>query len=385
MKSRMIYVVGHVTQGFGAVQALQNHLAREAMTFCVIEHPLFVERAWTTAAYHSTYRRYVKGREVAQRRGPCVLRPQALRYLKDVLYTVWCGFREPECIDLFIGINNLNALSGLCLKWLGRVRRVVFYTVDYARTARFATPALNAIYRWVDRLGVWGADEVWNVSDRIRHERQRIARDPRKLRLVPNTVDLAQIPDVAQAVRVPGRLIFVGGLMRESGLDEVIEALPAIQRQIPSVTLTIIGGGPSEAALRELVTAHGLQSMVCFLGYRPYGEALHEIAQACVGLSPYAPTAPEAPYLYYCDPSKVKAYLACGCPIVIYDLPEVARTVAQAGAGIVYRTRDALVAAIVALLRDERVLAQYRANALQLAAQFDQTRVFQRALASVAA
>jgi len=147
VKSRMIYVVGHVTQGFGAVQALQNHLAREAMTFCVIEHPLFVERAWTTAAYHSTYRRYVKGREVAQRRGPCVLRPQALRYLKDVLYTVWCGFREPECIDLFIGINNLNALSGLCLKWLGRVRRVVFYTVDYARTARFATPALNAIYR----------------------------------------------------------------------------------------------------------------------------------------------------------------------------------------------------------------------------------------------
>ncbi len=380
----MMYVVGHVTRGFGAVQALQAHMVRQGATFVAIEHPLFVDASWTTAAYASTYRRYILGRAVMNRRGPCLRYPQVLRYLKDVMYTVWCGVREPQRIEVFVGIDNLNAVSGVLLKWLGRVRRVVFYTVDYAKTARFRNPWLDAGYRWVDRFAVWGADEVWSVSERIHQERQRMTGNLRKLRLVPNTVDLGQVPDLTQIQRIPGRLVFMGGLMQESGLDELIEALPMIRREVPSASLTVIGGGPSEPALRRLTEARGLQDVVRFLGYRPYQEAVAEVAQACLGISPYSPTAPEAPYLYYCDPSKVKAYLACGCPVIIYDLPEIAQTIERAGAGATYRTRQELIRAVVTFLTDETALARARMKSLELAARFDQTQVFESALRSVA-
>ena len=380
----VIYVVGHVTRGFGAVQAIQQYLMARGATFCAIEHPLFVDPRWTSEGASSVYRRYDRGRKVSERSGRAFRRPQAIRYLKDLVYTVWCGLREPTRIELFIGIDNLNALSGLILKWLGRVRRVVFYTVDYATTARFSNPLLDVIYRRVDRISVLGADEVWSVSDRIRQERLRMTRDPRKLRLVPNTVDLSQIPNLATIQRIPGRLIFMGGLMQESGLDELIEALPEIRRAVPTATLVIIGGGPSESSLRHLVECCGLHDVVRFLGYRPYAEALQEVAQSCLGISPYSPTAPEAPYLYYCDPSKVKAYLACGCPVVIYGLPEITQVIMEAKAGVSYRTRAELVHAVTMLLGDEPMLAQYRANALRLAARYDQTRVLEHALEMVA-
>lgn len=381
----MIYVVGHVTRGFGAVQALQAHLMRRGAAFCAIEHPLFAEASSTTQAFASTYHRYARGAVVVTRRGPSLRRPPALRFLKDVAYTVWCGLREPGRIDLYIGIDNLNAFSGLVLRAVGKTRRVVFYTVDYAKTARFSNPVLDAFYRWVDRVSVWGADEVWNVSERIRQERVRVTSDPKKLRVVPNTVDLSQVPDLTQVARVQGRLIFIGGLVQESGLDQLIDALPAIRQRVPNVSLVVIGGGPSEPALRRLVERRGLQAVVQFLGYRPYEEALRHVAQASVGFSPYSPTAPEAPYLYFCDPSKVKAYLACGCPVIIYDLPEIAQVIAREEAGLVYRTREELIEAVVRVLTDDLLLARHRANAVRLAAQFDQTQVFQRVLDGVAA
>lgn len=381
----MIYIVGHVTRGFGAVQALQSHLLRQGVEFCAIEHPLFAEASSTTQAFFSTYRRYQGGAAVVDRRGPGLRRPAALRFAKDVFYTVWCGLREPRPIDVYIGIDNLNAFSGLVLRMLGKARRVVFYTVDYATTARFANPVLDACYRWVDRVGVWGADEVWNVSERIRQERLRVTADPQKLRVVPNTVDLSQVPNAAQIARIPGRLIFLGALVQESGLDRLIEALPRIRQRVPDVTVVVIGGGPSEPTLRQLVQRCGLQSVVQFLGYQPYGDALRQVAQASVGFAPYSPTAPEAPYLYFCDPSKVKAYLACGCPVIIYDLPEIAQMMVRAGAGIAYRTQEELVQATVTLLGNADLLAQYRARALEFSAQFDQAQVFQHALTPVAA
>ncbi len=381
----MIYVVGHVTRGFGAVQSLQSHLLRQGAEFCAIEHPLFAESASTTQEFASIYRRYAQGAVVVTRRGPSLRRPAALRFMKDVVYTVWRGMREPQRIDLYIGIDNLNAFSGLVLRRLGKVQRVVFYTVDYATAARFPNPWLDALYQWVDRVSVRGADEVWNVSERIRQERLRVTSDPKKLRVIPNTVDLAQLPDLTRIARVPGRLVFIGGLVQESGLDQLIEVLPSIRQRVPEVSLAVIGGGPSESTLRRLVEQRGLQTVVKFLGYLPYPEALRQAAQACVGYSPYSPTAPEAPYLYFCDPSKVKAYLACGCPVIIYDLPEVAQVIARAGAGMAYRTSEELVRAVVTLLGDEGALANARARALELSVQFDQARVFQRALDPVAA
>ena len=65
--------------------------------------------------------------------------------------------------DLFIGINNLNTLAALILKRIGRVKKVIYYTIDYFPT-RFENNILNSFYHLIDKVCVRFADETWNVS-----------------------------------------------------------------------------------------------------------------------------------------------------------------------------------------------------------------------------
>ena len=75
-------------------------------------------------------------------------------------------------MDLFVGIDNLNALAGIFLRKLGAVRRVAYYVIDYT-PRRFANPLLNRLYHWIDRTCVRHADVIWNLSSRMHKVRAR--------------------------------------------------------------------------------------------------------------------------------------------------------------------------------------------------------------------
>lgn len=65
--------------------------------------------------------------------------------------------------------------------------------------------------------------------------------------------------------------LLIGAVGRAVALKNqrlLIELLPAIAAQQPKVRLAIIGGGPLEAELRELVSAQGLTERVSILGQR---------------------------------------------------------------------------------------------------------------------
>jgi glycosyltransferase involved in cell wall biosynthesis len=62
------------------------------------------------------------------------------------------------------------------------------------------------------------------------------------------------------------RVVFVGRLHSEKGVDLLIEALALIDRAVPTV---VVGAGPMEPELRRLVHARGLKRSVAFAGWRP--------------------------------------------------------------------------------------------------------------------
>jgi phosphatidylinositol alpha-1,6-mannosyltransferase len=62
-------------------------------------------------------------------------------------------------------------------------------------------------------------------------------------------------------------LLTVGRLVEEKGHDEVLRLLPTIVQSTPDVVYLIVGKGPEEKRLRELVRQYGLTDNVVFTGF----------------------------------------------------------------------------------------------------------------------
>ena len=67
-------------------------------------------------------------------------------------------------------------------------------------------------------------------------------------------------------------LVCVGRLVHRKGQDKLISAMPLIKAAIPGAILLIIGSGPRESYLRQLVTKFNLVNDVIFLGRVSYDQ-----------------------------------------------------------------------------------------------------------------
>lgn len=120
--------------------------------------------------------------------------------------------------------------------------------------------------------------------------------------------------------RIAGQILFVGRLVEKKGVKYLIQALPLIRQRVPNAHLLIIGSGPDLGALVTLVSRLGLQDCVAFRGAMPQ-EALPKFyRRATVFVAPFVSAASgdrEGLGLV-----SIEA-LACGCPVVVGDVPVV--------------------------------------------------------------
>lgn len=83
------------------------------------------------------------------------------------------------------------------------------------------------------------------------------------IRVVSLGVDM--LPVAPERSREP-TILSVGRLVARKGFDRVIEALPALLHDFPSLRYEIVGGGPERAALEASATKLGVAARVTFLG-----------------------------------------------------------------------------------------------------------------------
>jgi glycosyltransferase involved in cell wall biosynthesis len=87
-------------------------------------------------------------------------------------------------------------------------------------------------------------------------------------------------------VRSEYDLLYVGRLEREKGVDVLLEALPAILSAIPSVRLTLVGGGSQDSVLHRQADLSRLGSAVRFLAQVPRAELSGHYARAAACILP---------------------------------------------------------------------------------------------------
>src|SRR3989344_5068933 len=112
--------------GHGPAPNLEKYLLKQKCDGLVyIAHPLlFIKESY---ALSSTFTKYTNGNIVEKKTAYHWKLPETFLYIKDFLYTSYWIFFLKEKADVFFGFDNLNALSGLCLKLLGRVDKVIYY------------------------------------------------------------------------------------------------------------------------------------------------------------------------------------------------------------------------------------------------------------------
>ena len=97
-------------------------------------------------------------------------------------------------------------------------------------------------------------------------------------RVVPNGVDLSLAPDEAHSV--PRAVISVGTLKARKCMDRTLEAFAQLAGDFPDATLTIVGMGEMEGALRARIAQLGLERRVTLTGGLPHEEVVARMAQS---------------------------------------------------------------------------------------------------------
>lgn len=145
--------------------------------------------------------------------------------------------------------------------------------------------ATYRLVRAVETAVCRGASRVVTICEGLRSDLLARGIAAEKMFVVPNAVDLSQF---SPAVRENGRfrqpgtrtLAFIGSFYHYEGLDLLIEACGLLAPSYPELRLLLVGGGPMENRLKDLVKRRGLSDRVIFTGRIPHEQVRDAYAAA---------------------------------------------------------------------------------------------------------
>lgn len=228
----------------------------------------------------------------------------------------------------------------------------------------------NDEQRYIGEVEWFLAYEAWRVICNSRYMRDEIESvfnlPPDKISIIPNGIRTAAFqvsapdPAVRQRFAAPGEKIifFIGRLVREKGVQILLEALPLIWDRFPDVRAVIAGRGSYAEELHRLALHLGVDRRVTFTGYIDEETRNQLYAHADIAVFPS---------LY--EPFGLVALeaMAAGTPVVVGDTGGFAETVAHGINGIRAAAGSAagLAEQICALFDDHELSRRLARRALQ--------------------
>lgn len=366
-------VVTHV-YATGPAFRLEEYLQNRVKNLIFIGHPFSYTK--DTRSFLKVYRngKLIKEIKFIEWKGP-----ELSFYFKDIFLTLWWVLRFSTKANYYIGVDNLNAFSGFILKLTGKVKHLVFYTIDYVPN-RFSNKLLNSIYHYLDRLAVRKSNKVWNLSSIMVIEREKRGVEA-KYRNKQIVVPIGTSPvKLTKINRDRYQIVHMGHLLEKQGIEKLIKVMKDVVLRVPEAHLLVVGGGPLEEKLKKDVIDLKLQKYVEFTGFvKEFSEVEKMLQASTIAVAPYLNS--KDTYTRYTDPGKPKDYLANGLPIVITKVPQIAYEIEKSKCGIAINDdKKELTEALVKLLTDDKMLYEFRENALKMAKKYTWDKIFDKAL-----
>jgi glycosyltransferase involved in cell wall biosynthesis len=318
---------------------------------------------------------------------PDIRGPIFLYFIKDFILTVYYVIKLKRKFNIFIGYDPFCALIGTILRTLGFIKIVVLYTVDWS-PLRFSNRFLNRIYHLLDRIAVKHSDFIWSLSEAIYSLRKKQGVKAYRNLLVPIGVPFELISNNPTKEENNHRIVYVGGLNKPKGAILIVEALPKIVKIIKDIELVIIGEGHEEKTMKEIIRKNNLEKHVKFFKRISFEELLTKISMCSVGLAPYDTShvnsvkyVVEQPDIRYANPGKVKEYLACGVPVILTRISNVADEIEKNNAGVIINYDvDELANAVIKLLHNPKLRQEMANNAREMGKKYNYSEIAVKAL-----
>lgn len=363
---------------YGAPHALRDYLLNKKIEELVfISHPLVEQRKSSVAVYKN-------GELISQKHITQNIHGM-LSFLFDSFLTTYWIIKQKEKINVLIAVDCLNAFSALFLKKLGKVDKVIFYSMDF-NPIRFNNRLFNSIFHKIEEVCVKNADEVWNVSPKIAEGREKflsISQKKYPQKVVSSGIWIKKVKQFPFSKVRKHQLLFLGHLLKKQGLQMVLDAIPTIVKTIPDFKFLILGGGEYKSSLMNKVKQLKIEKHVEFKGWITNREIIDTtLGESAAAIVVYVPEKEKLyNFSYYGDPIKLKEYLASGLPVILTDVSHNAKEIEERKCGIVveYKKED-IANAVVTILSDEEKLEEYRNNAINYAKEFDWNIIFSKVL-----
>jgi glycosyltransferase involved in cell wall biosynthesis len=235
----------------------------------------------------------------------------------------------------------------------------------------------GALARGLRRIVVRRSERITVVSRAMLEDLRQEAGDVSNVSVLPMGVDtqVRFVPPASPITR--NGLLFVGRLADKKGVNVLLDAMARL-KEMPDLSLHVIGNGPEEARLKQQAGSLGLDRIVDFVGPVPNRDLPLWYQRSSVLVFPSVVTP-------YGDQEglglvPVEA-LACGCAVVASDLEAVKDVIRDRETGLLSPAGDArqLAETLHVILWDQklrdRLAAQGRAWAVE---QFDWDHIAKR-------
>jgi glycosyltransferase involved in cell wall biosynthesis len=126
----------------------------------------------------------------------------------------------------------------------------------------------NVLFGFIEKVAINKADAVIAVSPAI----EKIALDKgvkkENIYVIPNGINLKSLDCVGPSLNLKSpSILFAGRLVKAKNVENLINAVMVLKKDVPKIHLYIAGNGPQLCKLKEHVSELNLQDNVTFLGY----------------------------------------------------------------------------------------------------------------------
>jgi colanic acid biosynthesis glycosyl transferase WcaI len=263
--------------------------------------------------------------------------------------------------DVIFGVTQPLSM-GVVLPLLARLKRaaVVLNIQDLhpdvpIELGMVRNPILIRALRALERFGYRAADRLTVISEGFREHCVQRGGNTERIHVIHNWIDLDEVRPGPRINRFRSDagcsagdfiVLYAGTVGLVSGAEILVEAAKAL-RNYPDIKFVVVGGGPLLEPLRQLAAAAGL-GLINFFPFQDRSRLGEVQAAADVSVVTLASGKGRTSV-----PSKLLGYMAAARPVIaaVDQDCETARTVSEAGCGVVTPPGDgmALAAAILRL------------------------------------
>lgn len=200
---------------------------------------------------------------------------------------------------------------------------------------------------WLKTFGMFiyaSADKIICLSEHDKEVLVNLKIDKSKIIVIPNWIDLTKFCQNSDRT-IENRVLSVGRLVEGKGMHFLIDSFKDVIKAVPSAKLIIIGSGPQENKLKQMVDDYSLNDVIEFKKDLREGQLIEEYQKCSLFVLPSFSEG---------FPLTVLEAMACGKPVIATaDIQDI---VCDAGLIVPYGSSKELGAAILRLLENEKNL-----------------------------